>query len=767
MPNPRTVILVNTLKNLAIGELEAALALPPNALISGDVGPKIYQAELSRVVQAERGKLKLALEASLGIRVDLFNSASDQTEDATGVFGKAVVKEDYGIKPSPTLHANPTTGWLKYAFTASVRAEAAQALGVAAFSLDASRQIEYAAYRPQRMGDRIAAAMLNDLGSMPTALEVDDVASLTPGEAVSVRIPGEVNFSLDLDESVFASTSLKPLALGFGLAGPVNLAFSRAVTFSVDLSFQDDTRLVFVGMAGGWVHTSLRKAKTTNLGIDAGLGLKIALTPASQAMLTAELTEALFGAPEAALAHLTQALNFAQLSDAQKQLLKALGIKFGEGGVGDALLTSVKQKLADRRTKLVAAVTAILKSRLEVGFKFEYSRVATDGSLFEAELSPAAARSLHAALLRFDLRGAVALARTQDAGQIRNFYLLNERSVLRTSTLGFTLGFGKWLNISLRSSGKSQVVTQTNHNDEKRLAWICSREIAGAFNESAGSTKMTFRADTEEFRANPSMSDIKLALSMDSVQTGLRADDLPRLLDLAALWRTFMPERTPAQLAAVIAFLGNEERFDATLALRVSDRLVRAMVQWVVDHDNADFAPLLARSLPYWKGHEAREIEALRETAYTPVFQKYLKAEEWPKPRQRVRNELFANYPKLAAAERNNQNDSLTFVGYATQPDKIGRRPIGMRIDALRRACKQILDLPNRSAMEMKQVLELFYDKQQVFSDRSFTVRFFGALLAQIAVESGYDEGWNASLSLEFIPDGGERQSLIIGKSAL
>lgn len=765
MTAARSPIFVNALKALASNQLEAALALPPNALIGLDIGPKLGVYAADRSVQAERGKLKLALQAGLGLRVDLLNSASDQKEDATGVFGKASADKDYGIAASPRLHANPNKGWLKYAFSGSLRAETSQDLGLASFSLEASREIEYAAYRPHPFGERIASAILSDLGSMPSALDVDDVSALAPGEAVSVRVPGRVNFSLDLDESVFASTSLRPLASVFGLAGPVALAFSRSVKFSLDLSFEDDTRLVFLGMDDGWVHTSLRKARGSTLGISAGMGFNISLPQESQKMLVGGLSQALFGATEAALDELTQLASFGQLNDVQQQLLKALGIQFGERGIGDALLAPVRQKLADRKAKLITAVEEILKTRLEIGFKFEYSRVSTDGSLFEAELSPAAVRELHPKLLRFDLRDAVDLARKQDATRLRNFFLLHERNVERTATLGFTLGFGKWLRMSASTTGKRRLVEQINHLEEKRLAWISSRAVAGAFNDGETITEMTFRADTEEFRKDPKMADLKLAISMDSQQSGMKPKHLLQLLDLAALWRAYPPASLSAQVSRAQAFLGEQDRFDASIALRVSDRLVRAMAQWITSHDNQACAPLLARSLPYWKGYEAREVEALRESVYTPAFHAYLAAEDWPRQKQRIRNLLVATQPNLASAERENRTETVSFVGYATKHDAIGNRPIGMRIDALRLACKQIVNQPGGSANEMSQILDDFYNQKKVFADRSFTVRFFGALLSQIAIDSGYDAGWNASLTLSYKGGDGKPKVLIIGKA--
>jgi len=765
MPIDRSLIVINDLKDLTLDKLEAVLALPPNALIGLDIGPKLRAYAADRSVRAGSGKLKLALQAGVGLRVDLLNSASDHEEDATGVFGEASADPDYGIAASARLHANPINGWLKYAFSGSLRAETSQTLGIASFSLGASREIEYAAYRPHAFSERIASAILSDLRSMPSALDVDEVCALAVGEAVSVRVLGQVSFSLDLDESIFASTSLRPIARGFALAAPVVLAFSRSLKFSVSLSFEDDARLVFVAMDGGWVHTSLRKARSGSLGLSAGLGFNISLTQGSQDMLVGALSTALFGAAEDALDELTQAVNFVQLNAVQTQLLNALGIKFGESGSGDALLASLQQKLADRKAKLIKAVEEILKTRLEIGFKFEYSRVSTDGSLFEAELSPAAVRQLHPQLLRFDLQGAVDLARKQDAAQLRNFFLLHERSVERTSTFGFTLGIGKWLRISAKSTGKRRVVEQIDSDAKKRLAFISSREIAGAFNDSNSSSKMTFRADTQEFFEKPTMVDLKLAISLDSEQSGQEQRHLLPLLDLAALWRAFPPTSLATQLARTKAFLHQQDRFDSIIALQVSDRLVRTMAAWMAQHSNQECAPLLARALPYWAGYEAREIEALRESVYTPVFQKYLSAEVWPMQEQRVRNLLFATQRKLAIAERANQMGTPSFVGYATKPDEIGHRPIGMRLDALRLACTQIIVSPSRPVSEMDQVLKLFYEQQSVFAERSFTVRFFGALLAQIAIDSGYDAGWNASLTLSFKPAAGERQILIIGKA--
>lgn len=771
MPAP---ILVDSLKALSHEQIEEALSLPAGALISADIGPQIHKWEAGRSVKAQAGKFASALHAGADLTIDLLNSDSDREHDATGVFGKAKSDKDYGIEPSPRLHANKKVGWLKYAFSGKVRVETATELGLASFSAEASRGIEYTSYRPHALSDRIAAAVSKDLGQMPTVLEVNDVAELATGEAVSVRIPGRVGFQLDLDESFLSSASLQPLADAFGLAAPVTLEFKKGFSFTASLSFQDEMRLVFVGLEDGWVHASLRKARTSSQTVQAGWALGAGIDANSQQTVVDELTEALFGAAVSQIDSLIQQLNFAALTPQQQALLERLGLKLGETRSGDALLGSVKERLAGWKQKFSDAVETLVKTRLEIGFKFEYERVATDGSLFEAELSAKAVHALHKDLLAFDLNSVIGMARQQEANGLRDFYLLHETSVTRRQSFGFTLGVGKWLKISASSSGIRRIVEQVNVRNEKRLFWISTRKVAGAFNESESGTTMSFRADTEDFLDHPTMAHLKLSMSLDSIQNSVKPKHLAQLMDLAALWRVFQPAQLQDQLAQATGFLGSTKRFDSTLSLRASDRLVRSLATWISAGDNAACAPLLARSLPYWAGHQAREVEALREEVYTPVFRDYLMGEgDQPHLENMLKRRLESNHPKLATAEKQNLTASVSFLGYATlgllgDDTKLKksweRRPIGTRLDHLRLACAQLITLPSRSASEMDQILGLLYDKQKSFAERSFTTRFFGALLAQIAIDSAYEEGWAASLSLS-VGEGKERRTLVVGRA--
>jgi hypothetical protein len=268
------------------------------------------------------------------------------------------------------------------------------------------------------------------------------------------------------------------------------------------------------------------------------------------------------------------------------------------------------------------------------------------------------------------------------------------------------------------------------------------------------------------------MAHLKLSMSLDSVQENVKPKHLAQLMDLAALWRVFHPTQLQDQIALATEFLGKNKSFDSTLSLRLSDRLVRAMAAWVSAHDNEACVPLLARSLPYWEGHAAREVEALREEVYAPVFRRYLKGEgDLPHLENMLKSLLGPSYPKLANAEKQNLEASVSFLGYATlgllgtstRTGRWERQPISTRLDHLRLACQQLITLPSRSASEMDQILKLLYDKQKSFAERSFTTRYFGALLAQIALDSRYEQGWTASLSLAF-GKGEERKTHIVTK---
>lgn len=756
--------------DLAQAPLENYLQIPPNALLGDDIGPSLLAWEQARKASADQGKFKRALSASVAASIDLLNSASDV--DAAGVFGVAAANDDPGITAVPRLAPEKQFGWLKYRFAAGLRAEAAAELGLGKLAMDAGRGIEYAVYRRHRLTESIAADILGDLRELPTALEADDIVGMGQGDAVTLQLPGRLLLKFELDDSVLASSNLRPISGLFGIAGALMLQFKSGFTFSAALSITDDLRLCFVGRGAGMTHVSVRKADQSSFTAKAGTSLSVGFSQQTQAQLLEHLTGALFGTGVANIEALLARLAPEQLLDGEPELLRQLADRLGIGGNLSSQLAAVGERLANWKARLTGTLVEILKTRIAIGFNYEYSRVASAGSLLEAVVDAATLRELHPSLLKFDLGPALDLALQDEARpeaerRMLEFVYLHERRVTRIAIRGFTLGIGKWLQFSGKFAGSRTIIEQHDEHGQRKLAWISTRTVSSAFNDAKANSTLTFRADSEQFLPTPRMGDVKFALALESMQQQLECRQLPVFLDLVALWGVLPAAAIPAQLRRVEAQIPKDVEIDTLVSLRVSDRLVRATSTWLGSHTNAELSPLLARSLPYWPRHDARATPDIREQVYSPIFRRFL-AEEGSKnhkPERLVRNMLAKRYPTLAQAEaRQNAPRHLAFVGYATEPDAIGHRAVGSRLDMLRTAFAQLLQAPEHSALEMNQVLDTLYTHQESIAERSFTIRFFGALLAEIARASGYEDGFVASATFQWKSVAGEGGTLVLAR---
>ncbi len=747
--------------------LEQRLQVRANAVMRDDTGPVLLKWDQERKACADQGKLKRALSASAGVSIELYNSASDK--DEAGVFGFATENPEPGLAPVPRLVPSAEHGWLKYRFGAGLRAQAALDLGLGLLELDAGRSVEYAVYRRHALDEPLATSILEDLRDLPSALEVDDILRLGRADAVTLQYPGRVALTLELDDSLFASSNLRPISALFGLRGALFLQIQSGFTFNASLSITDDMRLCFVG-GGGLTHVSLRKADQSAFTARAGASVSVGFSAETQAALLSHITRALFNAGVADIDALLARTLPAQLLAGEPELLQQLTERLGIGGSLTAQLDSLRGRMTAWKSRLTSALVELLQTRIALGFNYEYSRVASSGSLFEAMIDAATLRELHPSLLAFDLGPVLNLAlldesRPVEQQRLRNFFYLHERRVTRIASRGFTLGIGKWLQLSGKFTGSRTIVEQGDERGQRKLAWISTRSISSAFNDAKSASTLTLRADTDAFLTAPRMGDIKFALALESLQQQLDRDQLTGFLDLAALWGVLSPSAISQQLPKLLALIPVGVEIDTLVSIRLSDRLVRATSRWLLAHSNHELAALLARSLPYWPRHDARAGQALREQVYSPIFRKFLDVEGSLnfKPERLLRNMLTKHYPTLAETEsRSNAPRHLAFVGYATQPDAIGHRAIGIRLDTLRTAFAQLLQAPEHSALDMNQVLDQLYAQQRSITERSFTIRFFGALLAEVARSSGYDEGFVATACLAWKGLDGGRCKLVL-----
>ena len=160
---------------------------------------------------AAEARAKLVLEGKAAVY--LFNTPEDHDPDgilrAPGRNGAAENAAD--DQPPPLLTPSAGQAWLKYTTAARLRSTVGvEALG---FTFDLKGSVALADYRVHPGDAALATAVLDDLRQPARfAFNLDDVRALRPGEALSLRLGGALELSLEVSASDALAAGVGALA---------------------------------------------------------------------------------------------------------------------------------------------------------------------------------------------------------------------------------------------------------------------------------------------------------------------------------------------------------------------------------------------------------------------------------------------------------------------------------------------------------------------------------------------------------------------------
>ena len=177
----------------------------------------------------------------------------------------------------------------------------------------------------------------------------------------------------------------------------------------------------------------------------------------------------------------------------------------GPGQIPEAI-TKLKNRIKDLKERAAGVVKTVARAKLEGGFAYEYRRVSTEAVIFQARLTQAGLQTHHPALVWGRLDGA--LAATSDV-TIESY--LNEKSVKRSESWGFTLGLHKW-KIS-GSDNKSLASVERTSLEGVQRSYIGSRGYEAKWIGRDWSWEVDFNADMPAFSASPRVSEFGFGVS--------------------------------------------------------------------------------------------------------------------------------------------------------------------------------------------------------------------------------------------------------------
>jgi hypothetical protein len=692
------VINWDDIKNIFIGKKIAQLDKVEVASASVESPPKLSVAGVG-----------LSFGASAKLAIHAYNDAKD--------------KDDGHVIGTPDrIPFDPQHAWLRYSFVGELTAEAKAKLQLASVNVDASSEIVFSDYRMHEPADPAEVTVARDLASLRTALSLDDVLALPPGEALSYQTRGELLFSVKVSWADVFTKTLSDIAsvLPSSAAFAVEIDVSAFASFKVTVT--DDFALLFWrDRTANQLHVSVRKASTR--GTASGLGVKVVAKfdqPDEITKLAMTFVDGVIGEPLSAIDEILNAATGGTLDPTQKEifdrLIKILGLENAIDKV-----TAARESLAELPKKLEDAVQEAAEAQIGLSWKYEYSRVESTQSIVEAALTSDQMASLHRSLVAQNLQPLL------DRQDITLTKYLDEKTVVRTNGFGFSLGIGKWFTIG--ASDKTKLTTRTRRSlDRTRsmVSYIGARKFSSTFGSVVDELGFDFAASMDGWAAEPKAADFDfaLALTMSDQDKNTSADDIAQIIDTASMWSIVMDEDL-AGIADTLAKIKGE-RVTARYELKFSEDVLRQIAPVAGARDDARMARALAAAMP-WRDSFPRSSWRRRMDLYDNAWFGRINKQLTPEQAYKVveidliKNHLGAEQSPVAGSLmgelKNNPDvlpDSTRWVG--------GMSLLGHAL--------------GEGTMPHKKIETIFADVYQYFS-RVLYARAIGRRLVEIAAAQG------------------------------
>lgn len=639
----------------------------------------LVNAEATYDGDPKLGKITFSFDASARGLIRVCNSADDEDAD-DGVLG-ATAGEETDEALSPALVFDAEHAWLKYRFGGSAKGSVAaefSTVGIAVQpKVEGQKGVVFAYYRRHDPTEPAAAAVLADAVSLRAAFRADDALALEEGDALLYRLYGELSAGLTLKWSDVFTAGLSNLSALLRAGEVIALRADAGAEVNFNVGVRDDFRLVFtkggpVGDIKETVRVSVYKSKTRELGVSAKLDVSVEFADpeAVEGQLT-KVYESLVGPvfkdldrllDEADRAVSLQAIPV-ELQMPARLLMTRLGL--------DPLLAKpaeLRAKWEEIKGKVPGIIEKVAKTKVELGFAYEYLRVSTDRTLLRADLDAETFRRLHPELMVCQLEGLTEWLR-DDASEGALKRYLRQKSVKVSKAWGFNLGISPW-GVKLGGTDRLETsrVIQENVRGEQRVAYDGLRSYEGAWMKDKVTFAADFKAEMRVFAAPPETCqfDYGLSLKWEWEEESLTREGFDKVLDHAGLWRIVAPNRVEQATEAAAGAFGGAAT--VRLELTLDHEALVGLLPLLVNPSAPPFNPpdgykgfdadrrletwgaeALAAAMPYMEMFDGRRDPLVRLHLYAPLWRRYFKDDSLS----------FGDYRRLARQEIPRLSDAL------------------------------------------------------------------------------------------------------------
>jgi hypothetical protein len=606
-------------------------SLPDTALDAAEVGPHIAGGTVDFAAPPAAGSIAFVLGVGANAAIFLFNSPDD--EDPDGVLGHppiALPGFDHLVQP-PGIALSPDRAWLKYRVSATAKVSASGALAPVAAKVDGKAGVVFADYHVHGRAERLRQAVASTITGRGLRIfaRPEDAFDLQPHEALVYQLRGELTGSLTLSWADVLGTAGVSLARLVAPGETLGLAVSAGASVAFDVGLVDVFKVIVTRGDARDVRVAVARGSSRDLGVAAAAGVmaKFSDEQAARSILQ-RLYEAVAGRPAAAVDAALAKASLESLSTAERKVVEHLVGRLGLGEIAPTLET-VRAHWAALKTRIEGLLFEVARSKVTLGFAYEYRRTTTEDTLFAVELSRDDYRRFHGDLLVCELRPVLAwLGEPAHAPALVSY--LHQKTLKRSQAWGFTLGIGPW-QIQGRDREELGTVVQTTRRGEttlERHAYLGLRGYKAAVFGNSCEWAVDFRADQPEFleaeRATAADFEYGLHLGLRWKEKTLSKGELREFLDYAVIWRV-VGSRGAREIEAELQDTARKKKAEVSVSLTIPNDAFTKMLTLLGSASIDDLgARALAKAMPYLEEYDARRHPVVREACYAPLWRYYL-----------------------------------------------------------------------------------------------------------------------------------------------
>lgn len=554
---------------------------------------------------ARMGRVSIHTDADVSSLV--FNGADDR--DPEGVFSSdARAHIPYEVQ----------SAWVK----TSLHARATGKLALGAPSASVSRNVRLSDYRMYPATEGAVRAIRRNLETFRALNRLDDVRRLRPGEALSLELEGHASFAVRLSWADVLASRLYAILAAVGLEGPAAVKVRADANAEALVRVRDQFSVVVSRDRIGRFRFTVKKNASENhaMSLELGIAADANVVPVVEDAVE-PLFEAITGLALRKAESLAIRVGIDRLSADERDLVAELARRLGVATGADRS-RGLLDAIGKLRTALRRELEKALRWKAAVGFAYEYARVDEDGAVADYVLLDQSllARD-HAAAIAGDFTHiAAALRGPQSARSIVSY--LNETALTRSSSSGFSLGIGKWVDVRARDENSFRRTIRRSLDGFQLVTCRATRKYSEQqIPENDFEWIVDLKAQMNEYREEAEGRDFDFGLHYSVIleRDALDRDDLERMVDFGAMWGVRIPSPelgttlgTKATIRVELLFEGEDLR-----------RILPAS-------DQGDWAEALAAAMPYMAGFEERRSFRARKQVYTPAWQEWLRGASHP-----------------------------------------------------------------------------------------------------------------------------------------